>query len=184
MNWAQELWNLWYVLPPWNNTFIICSLWNAEMTGKKLRKSWKVRVFKWFTIQRRCINLKRMAVCGEIHQVTFSEEFARVCLSLPCHPQMTDVQVSTVIDALNEMRWICLTFITVAARCSCHSRLYLAEASCAWRCCLGALCGQAALERVRMFGDLDYRGLDLADFETAELKEVRKERTAENIVGR
>ena len=36
---------------------------------------------------------------------------------------------------------------------------------------------EAALERVRMFGDLDYRGLDLADFETAELKEVRKERT-------
>jgi dTDP-4-amino-4,6-dideoxygalactose transaminase len=34
----------------------------------------------------------------------FAEKHGDTCLSIPCHPQLTDGEVSTVIQALNDFR--------------------------------------------------------------------------------
>jgi dTDP-4-amino-4,6-dideoxygalactose transaminase len=49
--------------------------------------------------QEPCLNLRRDPV-GLLH----AETHAANCLSLPCHPQLTDVQVAAVIDAVNSFR--------------------------------------------------------------------------------
>ncbi len=36
--------------------------------------------------------------------LSVAESHARVCLSIPCHPQMSDADVSTVIDAINAFK--------------------------------------------------------------------------------
>jgi len=38
------------------------------------------------------------------HGLYNAERHARECLSVPCHPNMSDVQVKTVIRVLNEFR--------------------------------------------------------------------------------
>jgi dTDP-4-amino-4,6-dideoxygalactose transaminase len=43
-----------------------------------------------------CVDLRRDPL-----GLSFSEEHARTCLSLPCHPQLSDQDVARVIDAVN-----------------------------------------------------------------------------------
>jgi dTDP-4-amino-4,6-dideoxygalactose transaminase len=47
--------------------------------------------------QKPCQNLKR-----DIKGLTNSENHANQCLSIPCHPQMTETQINQVIEVLNE----------------------------------------------------------------------------------
>ncbi|MFA6970100.1 MAG: DegT/DnrJ/EryC1/StrS family aminotransferase [Gallionella sp.] len=48
------------------------------------------------------------APCKELrcdpNGLSVAESHARVCLSIPCHPQMSDADVSTVIDAINAFK--------------------------------------------------------------------------------
>lgn len=48
-------------------------------------------------LQESCKDIKR-----DVAGLKNSEEFAKSCLSLPCHPQMEDVDISRVIKAINE----------------------------------------------------------------------------------
>jgi dTDP-4-amino-4,6-dideoxygalactose transaminase len=47
--------------------------------------------------------------CKEIRRdprgLAASEWHAKTCLSLPCHPQMSDADVDVVINAVNEFQW-------------------------------------------------------------------------------
>jgi dTDP-4-amino-4,6-dideoxygalactose transaminase len=36
--------------------------------------------------------------------LAYSESHAQTCLTLPCHPQMSDKDISVVIDAVNSFR--------------------------------------------------------------------------------
>lgn len=49
--------------------------------------------------QEPCISIQR-----DPHGLHVSEQHAANCLSLPCHPQMSDTDVQTVIDAVNRFR--------------------------------------------------------------------------------
>jgi dTDP-4-amino-4,6-dideoxygalactose transaminase len=48
-------------------------------------------------LQESCKDIKRDPI-----GLSGSEEYAQACLSVPCHPQMQDEDVSRVIDAINE----------------------------------------------------------------------------------
>jgi dTDP-4-amino-4,6-dideoxygalactose transaminase len=50
-------------------------------------------------MQPPCANLQR-----DPHGLGKSEAHARTCLSIPCHPQLTDAEVSSVVRAVNEFR--------------------------------------------------------------------------------
>lgn len=49
-------------------------------------------------MQPPCLNLHR-----DPQGLVQSERHARACLSLPCHPQLSDEQVNTVLDAVNSL---------------------------------------------------------------------------------
>lgn len=50
-------------------------------------------------IQESCKDIKR-----DLAGLKNSEEYAKTCLSLPCHPQMSDKDISRVVDAINEFK--------------------------------------------------------------------------------
>ncbi len=50
-------------------------------------------------IQSPCRNLR-----FDPNGLSVAESHASMCLSIPCHPQMSDADVSTVIDAINDFR--------------------------------------------------------------------------------
>ncbi|BAK78307.1 DegT/DnrJ/EryC1/StrS aminotransferase [Pseudogulbenkiania sp. NH8B] len=52
-------------------------------------------------LQESCLSIKRDPAGLE-----FSEEHARCCLSIPCHPQMSDVDVTHVITSINAFQAI------------------------------------------------------------------------------
>lgn len=49
--------------------------------------------------QKPCLDIDK-----NVNGLSFSELHATTCLSLPCHPQMTDKDASAVIDAINSFR--------------------------------------------------------------------------------
>lgn len=49
--------------------------------------------------QQPCLSIQR-----DPNGLPVSEQHALTCLSLPCHPQMSDEDVQTVIDAVNRFR--------------------------------------------------------------------------------
>lgn len=49
--------------------------------------------------QQPCLNIAR-----DPQGLANSERHAKICLSLPCHPQMTDADIETVISAVNSFR--------------------------------------------------------------------------------
>lgn len=54
------------------------------------------------------VPMHKQPPCADVRRdpkgLAVSERHARTCLSLPCHPQMSDADVATVIDAVNSFR--------------------------------------------------------------------------------
>ena len=54
------------------------------------------------------IPVHRQEPCNDIardpHGLSASEQHAATCLSIPCHPQMSELEVSEVVDAMNSFR--------------------------------------------------------------------------------
>ncbi len=68
---------------------------HLEKEGIKTLIHYPVAVHK----QAPCRNLPR-----DPHGLMVSERHAQQCLSLPCHPQMTDCEIERVIDAVNSFK--------------------------------------------------------------------------------
>ena len=49
--------------------------------------------------QESCLDIKR-----DLYGLNNSEKHAQTCLSLPCHPHMSDADVSKVIEAINSFK--------------------------------------------------------------------------------
>ena len=79
---------------------VTCSqrgLLQAHLTGAGVQTliHYPVPVHK----QESCLDVRR-----DPKGLTYSELHAQTCISLPCHPQMTNKDISVVIDAVNSFR--------------------------------------------------------------------------------